>query len=74
MEVVNAEEFIAIKGVKAKGKRLTTLIVAEIKEIAPLVPDEEIPEIRDETIDSLDFDPDQDNGGDIDPPQMTLEM
>ena len=33
--VVDADEFIAVKGYKAKGKRLTTFEVAEIIELAP---------------------------------------
>ncbi len=44
--VVDAEEFIAVKSFKAKGKRLTTYEVANIEEIEPReVPEEEtIPE------------------------------
>ncbi|MDA3866040.1 MAG: DNA gyrase/topoisomerase IV subunit A [Salinivirgaceae bacterium] len=44
-ELVDAEEFIAIKGAKARGKRLTTLEVDTIKEIEPVKPDvvEEVP-------------------------------
>ncbi|MBQ4525618.1 MAG: DNA gyrase/topoisomerase IV subunit A [Bacteroidaceae bacterium] len=33
--IVDAEEFIAVKGFKAKGKRLTTYTVAEIVELEP---------------------------------------
>lgn len=33
---IDAEEFIAVKGFKAKGKRLTTFDVKEIKELEPL--------------------------------------
>ena len=33
--VVDADEFIAVKGFKAKGKRLTTFEVAEILELEP---------------------------------------
>lgn len=35
--VVDVEEFIAVKGYKAKGKRLTTYKVNEVKEIEPKV-------------------------------------
>lgn len=34
--IVDVESFIAVKGFKAKGKRLTTFEVSEIKEIEPL--------------------------------------
>ena len=33
---MDAEQFIAVKGVKAKGKRLTTLQLATIEELEPL--------------------------------------
>lgn len=36
--VVNVSEFIGIKGIKAKGKRLTTYKVEEITELEPLPP------------------------------------
>jgi len=38
-EKIDAEEFIAVKSFKARGKRLTTYDVSKIKEIAPLVKD-----------------------------------
>ncbi|MDP4210045.1 MAG: DNA gyrase/topoisomerase IV subunit A [Bacteroidota bacterium] len=75
VEVVDAESFIAVKGVKAKGKRLSTFVVADIYEIDPLIEDEE------ETF----ADPEQEDGGDTspvnfdveddnEPPQMSLEL
>ncbi|MDR1683607.1 MAG: DNA gyrase/topoisomerase IV subunit A [Candidatus Symbiothrix sp.] len=33
---IDVEEFIAVKGFKAKGKRITTFEIAEIKEIEPI--------------------------------------
>lgn len=41
IEIIDANEFIAVKGYKARGKRLTTFIVERIAEIEPLVPEEE---------------------------------
>lgn len=41
-EVVVADEFIAEKSYKARGKRLTTFEVKEIREIEPLVKEEEL--------------------------------
>jgi len=38
VELIVADEFIAVKGCKAKGKRLTTYEVAQINEIEPLEP------------------------------------
>lgn len=38
---INAEEFIAVKSFKAKGKRLTTFAIESVTELAPLVADEE---------------------------------
>ncbi len=74
VEVILAEEFIAVKGVKAKGKRLTTYVVGTITELEPLQPDEE------EAI-ALDMDVDTDfpeiinnEDDDTESPQMTLDM
>lgn len=74
VEIVNAEEFISIKGVKAKGKRLTTFVVADIREIKPSIPDEEISEIVDEINAPDDIDPLRERPDDTDPSQMTLEL
>lgn len=35
-EVIDAEEFVGIKGFKAKGKRLTTFKVSKIKQLEPI--------------------------------------
>lgn len=40
-EVIRADEFIAEKSYKARGKRLTTYEVKKIREIEPLVLEEE---------------------------------
>lgn len=43
--VIDAEEFIAVKSYKAKGKRLTTYPLLMVEEIEPKeVPDDEVPE------------------------------
>ena len=47
-EVVVADEFIAEKSFKARGKRLTTFEVKTIREIEPLVKEEEPAEINNE--------------------------
>jgi topoisomerase IV subunit A len=70
VDIISAEEFIAVKGVKAKGKRLTTFVVGQVTEVEPLIPDEEFispPEITDQ-------DTDNDTDNNEDPPQMSLEM
>jgi len=46
-EIIDGEEFIAVKGYSAKGKRLTTYEVAEINFIDPIKPNIE-PEIEEE--------------------------
>ncbi len=43
-EIVAAEEFIAVKSFKARGKRLTTYDVAKIKEIEPIIREVEVDE------------------------------
>lgn len=35
-EIIDAEEFVGIKGFKAKGKRLTTFKVSKIKQLEPI--------------------------------------
>ncbi|MBQ0022255.1 MAG: DNA gyrase/topoisomerase IV subunit A [Prevotellaceae bacterium] len=50
---VDADEYIAVKGIKAKGKRLTTYILGEVKELEPT----RFPENNDE-----DSDNDDENG------------
>ncbi len=43
-EVISAEEFIGEKSFKARGKRITTFEVKEIREIEPLITEEDAPE------------------------------
>lgn len=52
--VVDAEEFIAVKGFKAKGKRMTTFNVAKVEELEPT----RFPEPPAETNDSAEEDDD----------------
>jgi topoisomerase-4 subunit A len=40
-EIIDANDFIAVKGHKARGKRLTTFTLESITEIDPLIPEEE---------------------------------
>ncbi len=47
-EIILAEEFIGEKSYKARGKRITTFEVKEIREIEPLVKEEEIESINTE--------------------------
>ena len=43
--IIDGEDFIAVKGFKAKGKRITTFETAEIKEIEPI----RFPEVEEES-------------------------
>ena len=52
---IDAEQFVAVKGLRAKGKRVTTLNVATVEELPPLRPPE--PPLTDESPI-----PDADNG------------
>ena len=47
-EVIVADEFIGEKSYKARGKRVTTFEVKEIREIEPLVKENEADEINQE--------------------------
>lgn len=63
-ETIDAEEFIGVKGFKAKGKRVTTYEVGSIREVEPLRKD---PEPQNED----DADDENDNG---DNSQMELDL
>ncbi|NLA24711.1 MAG: hypothetical protein GX879_07070, partial [Bacteroidales bacterium] len=43
-EYIDAEEFIAVKGYRAKGKRLTTYEVKKTQFVEPLIKEEDIDE------------------------------
>lgn len=75
-ELVDADAFIAIKGFKAKGKRLTTFDVKKIEEVEPLEKEEPEPEEPEDSNDEgeilgepPDFSKDDGNAS-----QMSLEI
>lgn len=62
---IDAEEFIAVKGFKAKGKRITTYLLDAIEELEPLrQPEPELP-ANSETTDAPDDDADSPEGSDV---------
>ena len=65
--VIDAEEFIAVKGFKAKGKRISTFGIETINELDPLRFPEPLQEEQEETEEELEnLDPDSDKSeGDI---------
>ena len=66
-------EFIAIKGYKAKGKRLTNYSVDNIKEIEPVVRKESDPSSAETHDNEQDEEQEQKPAGDTpDPSQMSL--
>jgi topoisomerase-4 subunit A len=73
-EIIVAEEFIAIKGTKAKGKKLTNYPVSGIEEIEPAKPDDipvaHVEPIADDTLLNDEAGIDQTD----DSPQMTLDL
>ena len=73
--VIDAEEFIAVKGFKAKGKRITTYTVDTINELEPTrfpEPVKEQPEEAAEEPENLDPDSDKSEGDIID--EITGQM
>ena len=76
--VIDAEEFIAVKGFKAKGKRITTYTVDTINELEPTRFPEptneqpEQPEQPEEEPENLDPDSDKSEGDIID--EITGQM
>ena len=64
--VIEADEFIAVKGFKAKGKRLTTYTIDTINELEPTRHPEPQPAIEEPEEEPENLDPDQDKSeGDI---------
>jgi topoisomerase-4 subunit A len=58
-EEIDAEQFIAVKGYKAKGKRLTTCALESITELEPTrIPEEPEEPVNEDTDDTEDLDPD----------------
>jgi topoisomerase-4 subunit A len=72
-EIIEVAEFIGIKSFKAKGKRMTSYMVDNIKEIEPIVIKESSPPVLPEDDDDDDDNPISSNIPD-DPAQMTLEL
>ena len=73
--VIDAEEFIAVKGFKAKGKRITTYTVDTINELEPTrfpEPTNEQPEQPEEEPENLDPDSEKSEGDIID--EITGQM
>lgn len=72
---IDAEEFIAVKGFKAKGKRITTFAVETINELEPTrfpeIPAEPLEEPEEEA-ENLDPDSDKSEGDIID--EITGQM
>ncbi|MCP3893925.1 MULTISPECIES: DNA gyrase/topoisomerase IV subunit A [Bacteroides] len=73
--LIDADEFIAVKGFKAKGKRITTFTVATINELEPIrfpEPPAEKAEEPEEEAENLDPDSDKSEGDIID--EITGQM
>ena len=61
--IIEAEEFIAVKGYKAKGKRLTTYTLDTVNELEPTkrpTEDAEATVVEDEIVEEENLDPDKD--------------
>lgn len=63
--IIDAESYIGVKGFKAKGKRLTTLELADIEELPPL----RQPEKKEDTNDDNEDDNDSGNNAQQAPPE-----
>jgi topoisomerase IV subunit A len=68
-EIIEVAEFIGVKSYKAKGKRMTSFMVDNIREIEPVVKKEETAAIEELTKDELPHPPVHE-----DPAQMKLEL
>jgi len=63
---IEADDFIAVKSFKAKGKRLSTFEVQSIEELEPTRQHEPEEEVQDDSSDEQTFDPDVDDRPDSD--------
>ena len=73
-EIIDVPEFIAVKSYKAKGKRLTTFAIKEIRELEPLVREEEPEAVEEmELLDDVPFEIIR-SIDDDDPDQMELNF
>jgi topoisomerase-4 subunit A len=72
-ELVDAEQFIAVKGIKARGKRLTTFEIKKIKEVEPVKPDDDSENIDEDTFIDNNIDSNDDDDND-DVQQMSINM
>jgi len=73
-EIIEVVEFIGVKSYKAKGKRLSTYSVKDIREIEPLVKEEDQKPVDEiELIDDIPFEIIR-NVGEIDHNQMELNF
>lgn len=72
---INAEEFIAVKGFKAKGKRITTYNLGEIEELEPLRQPEAEVHAESETTEAPDDEENSENPENVEQPENpeTLE-
>jgi len=57
-EIIDAEDFIGVKGYKAKGKRVTTFAVDRFNWLEPVKPDPELPAVDDTVADTSSDEPD----------------
>lgn len=78
-EIIEVDEFIGIKSFKAKGKRLTNYEVGNIKELEPIIKDEDIKEneepeeVPEDNFDDIPFEITRPKGpGTENPNQMSL--
>jgi len=74
-EIVEVAEFIGVKSYKAKGKRLSSYEVSNIKELDPIIKDEDL-KTEDEPppVDDIPFEIIRSPGGNYDPSQMEINF
>ena len=77
-EIVEVAEFIGVKSYKAKGKRLSSYEVKDIRELEPIIKDEDIKPVE-ETLppipdDDVPFEIIRSTGNDNDPSQMEINF
>lgn len=69
--LIDAEDFISVKGFKAKGKRITTFKIGDVEEI---LPEPELPEPEEETVTEPEMPDNDDTNNDTDASAPIVEL
>ena len=73
-EIIEVAEFIGVKSYKAKGKRLSSYDVKDVRELEPVIKDEDLKPEEELPPEDVPFEIIRSTTGDIDPSQMEINF